>query len=232
MTSAKVATGAAAEAQAAIPHAPAGLPADTATKTLEIRVSLPQIPTYADVKKRLPLKLRSAPRKAKIIGGAACVVTIASIGGYQLFTGQLPGVLPGSQPTTASSRLTRGTPDYQTILPAGKTIESLGGWTRVSPPDRNPVFAYVDQVGPAQLSVSQQPLPEGFKPDTSKKVEELAVSFQANEKIAAAGTTIHIGSSAQGPQSVIFGKEDLLVLIKSSVRVDNDQWIKYVNSLR
>lgn len=125
------------------------------------------------------------------------------------------------------------TPDFETLLPEGKTIESLGGWTRVSPPDRNPVFAFVDTVGQDKITVSQQPLPSGFSNNPDKDVKELALNFNAKERVVADDATIYfIGTSAKGPQSVILAKQNNLILIKSSVKINNKTWSAYIATLK
>ncbi len=133
---------------------------------------------------------------------------------------------------STSQTLERGNPPYDTVIPDGKKIEDLGGWTRISPPDRNPVYTYIDKVDNIAINVSEQPLPESLKTDTAERIDALAKDFNANEKITINGTTVHIGTSDGGPQSVIFDKEGLLILIKSDARLNNNQWAKYINSLR
>ncbi|RWZ78316.1 MAG: hypothetical protein EOT05_00940 [Candidatus Microsaccharimonas sossegonensis] len=123
-------------------------------------------------------------------------------------------------------------PDYKTLLPVGKTIDSLGGWTRVSPPESNPVFAYIDRVNGKQINVSEQPLPNEFKQDTAAQIQQLASGYKATEKVTVGDVTVFIGTSAKGPQSVIFVKNNLLVLIKSSVALSENDWASYVNSLK
>ncbi len=139
-----------------------------------------------------------------------------------------------NSPTSSAPNtpLTKGTPDYTTVLPAGKTIESLGGWTRVSPPNGNAVYAYVDTVGKATLTVSQQPLPDNFKDDTNAEIDQLAAGYNATQKLTVQGTVVHIGTSVKGPQSVIFTKNKVLVLIKTNIPLDNDQWSAYISQLR
>lgn len=123
-------------------------------------------------------------------------------------------------------------PNYTTILPAGKTIDNLGGWTRVSPPESNPVFAYIDTINGKQINVSEQPLPAEFKEDTTAQVQQLASGYKATEKVTVGSVTVFIGTSAKGPQSVIFVKNNLLVLIKSVVAVSSNDWANYVNLLK
>jgi len=123
-------------------------------------------------------------------------------------------------------------PGYNTVLPEGKSINSLGGWERISPPNTEPVFAYTDTIDGVSVSVSQQPLPESFKADVTGKVSELAEKFNATKKITADAVTVYLGTSAQGPQSAIFTKDNLLILIKSQENIKDDAWANYIKSLR
>lgn len=122
-------------------------------------------------------------------------------------------------------------PKYQTVLPKDDSIEGLGGWERVSPPSAAPVYAYTDAIRGVAISVSQQPLPEAFKKDTDAHLSELAKSYNATDKMNADGTTVYIGISAKGPQSALFVKNSLLILIKSQSKIDDKQWITYIDSL-
>jgi len=214
------------------PKAPPAPEAKKKSKTIEFNLSLPsfkKIRTLLGHVKKTAVKI---PRKF-LIGGAIVLV----IGLYfllrpaSLATTENPADAPRDVSKAATS-LQHGTPDYDTILPSDKTIEQLGGWTRVSPPDRNPVFAYIDTIGNAQINVSQQPLPKGFEIESDGHLEQLAAGYKANQKITAGSTPVYIGTSAKGPQSVIFSKSNLLILIKSTVKISNDKWTTYVNSLQ
>lgn len=143
-----------------------------------------------------------------------------------------PTKVDGPELKSKTGDLTKGTPEYKTYLPAGKTIENFGGWTRVSPPDRNPVYAYSDTLFSTPINVSQQPLPKEFQPDIATQVAELAKGYHADHFISVKDTKVYIGTSAKGPQSVIFVKGETLVLIKSSAKLTDDQWTSYVDSLR
>lgn len=125
-----------------------------------------------------------------------------------------------------------GTPDFKTILPTGKNISEFGGWTLISPKGTDPVYTYVDKVDGVSINVSEQKLPENFKDDIEQNIENLAISFNADEKISTNDLIIHIGTSVEGPQSIIFNKNDLLILIKSDTSINNNQWIEYINSLQ
>lgn len=122
-------------------------------------------------------------------------------------------------------------PGYQTVIPDGKSIDQLGGWKRVSPPKTEPVYAYSDTLDSVSISVSQQPLPKTFEGDPRDQVAELAKRFNATDEIDANGTKVYVGTSAKGPQSAIFTKNGLLVLIKSQQKIDDKAWAFYVESL-
>lgn len=122
-------------------------------------------------------------------------------------------------------------PSFQTILPSGQSITSLGGWHRVTPPGEDPVFAYSDTIDSVPISVSEQPLPDTFKHDTANAVADLAKQYNATTKLKAGDTAVYVGTSSKGPQSTILTKHNLLILIKSKSQVDNTSWTDYISSL-
>ena len=123
------------------------------------------------------------------------------------------------------------TPTYPTILPAGKSIDQLGGWKRVSPPKNDPVYAYNDQINGVAITVSQQQAPQSFKQHAADQTAELAKKFNATTKLTAGDTIAYLGSSSKGPQSVILTKKNLLILIKSQKKIDNNAWVTYIKTL-
>lgn len=129
------------------------------------------------------------------------------------------------------SNATSKKPTYQTVLPQGKTIQELGGWKRVSPPEDQPVFAFTDAIDGVPISVTEQPLPQQFKNDIDSQVADLARKFNATHKIDASGTPVYIGTSVKGPQSVIFATKKLLILIKSEKKISDTSWVNYAISL-
>jgi hypothetical protein len=122
-------------------------------------------------------------------------------------------------------------PTYDVVLPQRTPISDLGGWQRVSPEGKDPVFAYNDTVEEVAISVSQQPLPASFVGNVDAQVKQLAESYSASTVIDAGGTKVYIGRSARGPQSVIFAKNNTLVLIKSQKTISQAEWTKYINNL-
>lgn len=122
-------------------------------------------------------------------------------------------------------------PEFQAVLPGTTSISELGGWRRISPPQKEPVFAYADTIGDIPISISQQALPASFQSDVSGQVAEMAKKFNATTKIDAGDTKVYVGTSVKGPQSAILTKNGLLILIKSQSKVDDAAWAEYVKSL-
>lgn len=122
-------------------------------------------------------------------------------------------------------------PTHNVVIPQSKSVEELGGWQRVSPPDSDPVFAYSDQVDEIDISVSQQPIPQSFANNTSERVKELAESYSATTTFKAGDIDVYIGRSSKGPQSLIFVRDGLLVLIKSQDTLDQKTWTNYIVNL-
>lgn len=202
------------------------------TRTIEVKLTVPKIGWLEKFVKKL---VRLFRKKWVRIG--VVIIVLVAVSAVVRFA--LPNtrdserpVEEDQQPVVSEQDRTAKVPFYETLLPAGKTIEQLGGWTRVSPPDRNAVFAYTDSIDNNRIVISQQPLPEDFKEDTEAQVEALAKGYKATEKITVSGLIVHIAKSAKGPQSIVFAKKGLLVLIRSSVTISNDQWIGYINSLQ
>lgn len=212
-------------------------------KTIEIKISLPselKLPKVGLIKRLRHMvgKIstgagRGLPKKAAISIGAILLVC-TGVYGYHIVRGHQKSALK-STPIARSETLgavDAGPPPYRTVLPEGKTIEQLGGWGRVSPADRDPVYAYVDHVGTVQINVSEQPVPQSFKEDIAGSTAKLAEQFSANQKLTFDDITAYVGTSAKGPQSLIVVKDSVLILIKSSQKLTDEQWRVYISSLR
>lgn len=133
--------------------------------------------------------------------------------------------------STPAAEQPRETPQFTTILPKGKDIASLGGWTRVSPVGSDPVFAFGDMIGSVGIQVNEQPLPSLFNKDTQGALALFAQGIHAGNKLVANGTTVYFGSSDSGRQSVVFAKAGLLVQIDSQAEVSAEDWSSYVTSM-
>ncbi len=122
-------------------------------------------------------------------------------------------------------------PNFEAVLPQGKTIESLGGWQKLTTPNKDVFYVYLDTINGVTVNVSQQLLPGKFKGDVTNKMVEMARAYNANTKLDVEGTKVYIGTSAKGPQSVLFTKNGLLILIKSWATIPDSDWTAYIKSL-
>lgn len=161
-------------------------------------------------------------RKLLIVATGAIAVVIFII---VAFATQLFGVLKKEAADPEN------TPSFTVVLPGNKSITSLGGWKRVSPPGSAPAFAFTDKIGDVSISVSEQELPADFTTNTAQRVAELAKSYNASHKIDVDGIEVHIGASVKGPQSIIFSKKNLLVLIKTQQKVEEKDLSAYIKLL-
>jgi hypothetical protein len=196
-------------------------------KTIHITLTWPTLPALTG----LARKLTYISRKAWLRLGTAAAVIVIAIACLQLFGSHHPASKT-SAAKSQSTVLQKGTPSYSTLLPAGKSITELGGWTRISPPGTDPAYTYVDKIGGIQIDVSEQPLPPNFRQNTADQIAQLAKDYSAPDTFKAGGTDVYVGTSARGPQSVILSKNNLLILIKSAAPITDDQWIAYINSLQ
>ncbi len=193
------------------------------SKEMVVNISLPKL----RLPKFKPKKLPKISKKWLIVTVLAAVLAVAGFAAFKLFIQDEPKVVHG----VLSEGEVSQTPDFATVLPEGKDVEDLGGWARISPPDKDPAFAYVDVLDGIQLNVSQQQLPDNFKQDKDGELAKLAEQFSANQKITMGENVVYIGTSSKGPQSAITSIGGLLILIKSSGPLTNDQWSGYIASL-
>jgi hypothetical protein len=127
---------------------------------------------------------------------------------------------------------TQTQPTHHTITPKGSSINTFGGWHRVSPETSEPVYAYDDILKDVVISVSQQPLPDSFKKDPDASVAEFAKQNSYSQKLKAGDVTAYVGTNAKGPQSVVFTKDNLLIFIKSQDKISDKAWIRYISALK
>ena len=187
------------------------------------KVRLPKLPAF----KRLP-------KKRAVQLGAVVLVIMIFAASFSLYPDSNPkkAEKDTSKSEVASQSIKRETPKFGTLLPEGKKIEDLGGWARVSPPKAAPTFAFLDKIDGVAIRVSQQELPKDLQTSTYAKVEEVAKQFAANERISVGDSTAYVGTSIKGPQSVVFVKDNLLVLISSDAKITSAHWGEYIGSLR
>ena len=205
------------------------------SKRIDISISfgsmpkLPKMPKIHSLRQMILAVRRFKFTKKSASISAACAVVLLFVAPPLFAHTNIGGIAAHS--TSIQTEKIEQKPDYQTITPAGKNVEQDGGWKRVSPPSSDPVFAFADKINDVVINVSQQPIPENFKPNVEESIKEMAAGFNATDKVSAGGTSMYIGTSVQGPQSVILTKNNLLILIKSTDEIATSDWAKYVQSM-
>lgn len=194
--------------------------------------------SFRSLLRHIETTLRELSSRQRLAVVALLVLMALSVGGWVVMSQQSnkPKETAGQQPTnTAEKRPTgpvKATPTFPTLLPSDKDAGSLGGWSLISPPGRDPVYAYTDKINSTRIVVSQQKLPRDFTTDTESRISELAKGYDANETVQSDKSTVYIGTSSDGFQSIITHKDNLLVLIKSDGVISKENWATYVTSLR
>lgn len=89
----------------------------------------------------------------------------------------------------------------------------------------------MDELKKVRIRVSQQQLPENFK-NNPAELEKMAKDFYANRILDSDIGTVYIGQSIDGPQSLVFQKDDLLVLIASDQPIADSAWQEYLPELK
>ncbi len=204
--------------------------ARSGSKEIEVKLTLPKLNVARlarSIRKRVVIPRLSIKHRLYVAGGLILVVFIIATQGIY---NKVPHAekIKHSTITTSPTTPVGGTrPGYTTVLPIGKTIEQLGGWGRVSPPEKNPVFAYSDSVSSTHIVVSEQPLPE------NSQVSQIAKQFNASEKLVMIdGSIAYLATTSAGAQSLVISKSDLLILIRSSGKITNQVWVDYIGALQ
>jgi hypothetical protein len=101
-----------------------------------------------------------------------------------------------------------------------------------SPPGNPPAYVYVDILADQTIQITQQELPDNLKKNQDTELKKIAESFNAPNIIQIDETIVYHGLSDKlKVQSLVFIKDNLLVLIKSPQQLSDDQWAGYISTL-
>lgn len=136
-------------------------------------------------------------------------------------------VIGGAAPEI-EKEIPRESLDFQLLYP-GSADKDAYAIAKVSPQGMPPAYTYLDRFSEdgSIFRVTQQQVPDVF--DLAKTAEE----FQATSVIQIDDNLIYHGYSEKGrTQSLLFTKNDLLVLIRSPEKFSDDLWASYVLSMQ
>lgn len=205
------------------------------------RVKLLGVVTAAEAKKLKQLQKPQIKRPAKLKFSRAVLlvpVFVVATGVYAVikqrsYNQHAVKSAVSSQAADGGSLPRNQTPEFATLLPKGKTADQLGGFARISPPDKEAVYGFADTYQNYQINVSQQKVPAIFKGNEDAKLEELAKSYQATSVIQIDDSRVYHGYAQNAKvQSLIFIKNDLLIFIRSPQKLSDEAWASYIISLK
>ncbi len=180
-----------------------------------------------------PIKRRRALNRPRLIAAIVSIAILAGIGLYFLKSRQSPTtaspISPQANNTPAqNNQITQSNPTFKVLTPSGKPIS----WSHLTPPSGTDFYVYTDTINGVAIRVSEQTLPKSLGQDTAGQLAELAKQYNTTRTLTAAGTTIYIGSSIKGQQSLLFTSGQLLIMITSNSLLNDHQWTDYINSLQ
>jgi hypothetical protein len=195
------------------------------TPGISIHIALPKL-KKPSLSKKLPKLPKNLTYKKAGIGAGSLILVIA-VGVIALQARDSKGENTGNTGVlgTASQK-----PTFEYSLPTGVGHDVKSESVRYDA--QRKVVNFTDSIGGVTITISQQPLPDKFKENTDDEVKKLAESFSANEVLSTANPTAYLGTSAKGPQTVIFSKKGLLVFIQSTKEIDNHDWAEYITNLQ
>ncbi|MDN5835150.1 MAG: hypothetical protein L0H36_00775 [bacterium] len=192
---------------------------------------LPSMPTEplhpAEIAEPAKLKNKYLNKKNVIIGSTIIFVILV---GLTLLLISLIGQDRQVSVHQTGDATCPSAPAYPMKTPGGVAIDKLGGWKPVCPPDSTPTYAFTDKLKGASLVVTQQKLPDDFQQSPTTRIQEIAKNYDT--KLPTVNMLAYLGTNARGPQSIIATDYRLLTLIQSTATVDNDDWVKYLDSFQ
>jgi len=131
--------------------------------------------TKQTIKKKINFKKIKTPNFAKRIGIKRAIPLVVIVIILLMFVGKNTTETPKDQLGVSVSKTVKQeenkqapaldkteNTDFELLFPTGK-VASDYDIAKVSPPENDPVYAYVDVFNNAELRVSQQAIPESFK---------------------------------------------------------------------
>jgi hypothetical protein len=133
------------------------------------------------------------------------------------------------QSTGTNDGKTDEKPAFSILYPQGK--KDLLEVTRRTPTGVL-LHTYRDSLEGTEIEVTQQELPESFKTSPSTELEKMAKSFQATDVIQIDQSTIFHGLDEKTRvQSLFTIKANVLISIRSAIKLSDDIWAAYFLSL-
>lgn len=186
---------------------------------------------FAIPKVKLPnFKKIISANKTKILGAAYVVMVAAGLfGAYKFYASQQTADAPKAPTNPVEQAEAKFTP----LVPL-KNLADLDG--KKSKPEfrydeEKKTLAYVMTFNGANLLVSQQALPEQLEINPGQ-LEGIARSINANVPIDTQKGKAYLGTDEETKTQVaVFATKEVLVFMRSNIKLSNDIWEFYINQL-
>ena len=123
--------------------------------------------------------------------------------------------------------------DFKPVLPPGKTLDSYKKKVARKSPDGSKILTFIEVLDGVDVQISQQQLPASFKADSIGELAKVATAFQANSVIQIDGQKIYHGYSERSRvQTLIMVRNNLLVFLVSSKKLEDTTWVGFINGLK
>lgn len=206
----------------------------------------PQQKQYADTpENRLASQVKALLAKAKLPHAVlqkmpisatsrwGNVATLCALGLIVVFGAVSLVAISGKSSSTNNQTVlsdTTATPEFKMIFPEGVQTNIDNNYVSFNS-DKN-IASYTDKIGAITVTVSQQPLPARFNNNLETELDREAKKAGAIEIIVPSNPITYVGTAANGVQTAVFYKHDLLIYVRAANKVDNLDWTDYVRSLR
>lgn len=180
--------------------------------------------------------LSKIPKKSVLLVGGVVIVFLAVFSSTGTdrskdinSNDELPTTLGSSTDTISSGSSTVPalkpvTPDFDLLYPNGVEIETV----KISPDNNALVYAFLDTVDGVDIRLSQQLLPKEVLSSQTTEVEKIANSFSATSIIEVDGNRIYHGYNEEsGVQSLVFVKNERLILVSAVSKIPDEKWLSY-----
>lgn len=169
--------------------------------------------------------VRAEPKRAVIGGGVTAIILAVVVVGS---IGMSMNGDANSAKVAGDNTVNQTDPEFDTLLPNNETTQADSA---IAYDEQRKVANYTDTIDSTKITVSQQPLPERFTVNQAVELEKFAKEINASQEIQAGDTKAYAGVSIQGPQTLVFIKNDLLVFVKADTELPTGAWIAYIESL-
>ncbi len=117
--------------------------------------------------------------------------------------------------------------DFKPLIPEGREEQITVNALKYD--NQHGVITYNDKFNNADLTVSQQKLPEDLKGE--EVLKNFASSFNATEVIDTIRGKIYVSSNEDGGQVAVMRYGELLIFFQASSKLNILQWVDYTGSL-